>query len=71
MKMNETKTQTLLRNAKQALESYRQQGNEARKALAMIDDSTRKAKEKYEALFLKEENEAVARLKAEYTNCMA
>jgi len=69
--MNETKTQTLLRNAKQALESYRQQENEALKALAMAADSTRKAKEKYEALFLKEQEEAAAKLKAEYRHCTA
>ena len=69
--MNETKTQTLLRNAKQALESYRQQENEARKALAMAADSTRKAKEKYEALFAKEQEEVVAKLKAEYNHCTA
>jgi len=69
--MNETKTQTLLRNAKQALELYRQQENEARKALAMAADATRKAKEKYEALFMKEQEETVAKLKAEYNHCTA
>jgi TorA maturation chaperone TorD len=58
--MNETKTQSLLRNAKQALAYYRQQEDEARKALAMAAETTRKAKEKYEALFTKEQNEAVA-----------
>ena len=71
MKMNETKTQILLRNAKHALESYRQQENEARKALAMYADSTRKAKEKYEALFAKQQDEAVAKFKAEYRHCTA
>jgi len=69
--MKETQTQTLLRNAEQALKSYREQENEARKALAMAADSTRKAKEKYEALFAKEQDEAVARLLSEYRHCTA
>ena len=69
--MNETKTQTLLRNAEQALKSYREQENEARKALAMAVESTRKAKEKWEALFAKEQDEAVARLLSEYRHCTA
>lgn len=67
--MKETQTQALLRNAKQALEAYRQQENEARKALASASESVRKAKEKYEALFLKEQEEAVKAMKADYMHC--
>ena len=67
--MRETKTQTLLRNAKQSLEAYRQQENEARKALAMAAESTRKAKVKYEALFAKEQHEDVANLMETYRHC--
>lgn len=67
--MNETKTQYLLRNAEKALQAYREQENEARKALAAAVESTRKAKEKYETLFLQEQNEAVARNKADYRHC--
>jgi hypothetical protein len=69
--INETKTQSLLRNAKQALDLYRQEENEARKALFMASESTRKAKEKYESLFQKEQDEAVAKLRAEYNHCTA
>ena len=67
--MNETKTQTLLRNAKQALAAYREKESEARKALASAEQSTKAAKAKYEELFAKEQNEAVAKMKSEYTHC--
>ena len=67
--MNDTKTQQLLRNAKQALASYRQQEDDARKALAMAVESTRMAKDKYEALFAKDQDEQVAKLRDEYNHC--
>jgi len=65
----ETKTQYLLRNAKDSLQSYRDHENELRKALAAAAESTRKAKEKYEELFLKDQQEQVAALKKEYMHC--
>lgn len=67
--MKETQTQALLRNAKQALEAYREKENEARKALASASESVRRAKEKYESLFLKEQEEAVKAMKADYMHC--
>jgi hypothetical protein len=69
--MSETQTQALLRNARQALDVYRDQENEARKELARAVELTRRAKEKHGALFAKEEAETVARMKAGYYHCTA
>ncbi len=61
-----TKTQFLLKNAKEALEAYRNQENELRKALADAIETTRKAKEKYEDLFGKNEQEVAKALREQY-----
>ncbi len=66
---NETETQSLLRNAKQALEAFREREREARKNLASAVEQTRKAKEKVEALFAKNEDELCAKKLADYRHC--
>lgn len=53
--MNETENQTRLRRAKESLATSREVEAAARKALADAVESTRKAKERYEELFAKEE----------------
>lgn len=47
-----------LRRAEQALAAYRQQENDARRALADAVAATKRAKEKYEALFAECEQRA-------------
>lgn len=51
----ETENQTRLRRAKEALANYQAAETEARKALANAIESTRRARAKYEELFLLEE----------------
>ena len=53
--MNETENQTRLRRAKDALELARLNEAEARAAVLDAVETTRRMKEKYEALFLAEE----------------
>ena len=51
----ETESQTVLRRAKDALTYCRERQDQAIKALASAREDTRKAREKYERLFLEEE----------------
>lgn len=44
-------------------------GATSQAALPSASESVRKAKEKYEALFLKEQEEAVKTMKADYMHC--
>lgn len=67
--IHETEDQTRLRRAKEALAQYRQREDEARKALAAAVESTKRAKEKYEEMYLAEEKREVERLKASYLHC--
>jgi len=67
--MNETETQIRLRRATEALASYLLAENEARKALGHAVKSSRKAKERMEELFHQDQEEQVAKLKAEYNHC--
>lgn len=53
-----------LRAAKEHLASCRERETEARKTLALAMESTARAKDKYETLFVEAENRQVARLKA-------
>jgi len=64
--MNETETQIRLRRAKEALENSRAAETAARKALAEAVESTKRAKEKYEALFLANEAEECDRRKKDW-----
>ena len=57
--MNETENQIRLRRAKEALAACQSSENEARRVLAAAVESTKRAKEKYETLFMAED-------KAEY-----
>lgn len=66
MVFKETETQTRLRRAKEALYYARDKEAIARNALAIAVDDSRRAKEKYEALFLEEEMNEVARRKSRY-----
>ena len=68
---NETETQTRLRRAKESVAAYQSAENEARKALADAIESTRRAREKYEALFVAEENLERARKLKQYSHCTA
>jgi hypothetical protein len=63
MTTSETENQTRLRRAKEALASCQSSENDARKALALAVESTKRAREKYETLFLAEEQAEVARRK--------
>jgi len=67
--MNETDTQVRLRRAKESLAYYREQADNARQTLAAAKKSARNAKERYEALFLQAEKEAVAQQLSEYRHC--
>lgn len=65
----ETEDQTRLRRAKEALAAYKLSEEEARKALAAAVEATKRAREKYEELFLAVENREAARLRASYNHC--
>ena len=67
----ETETQTRLRRAKESLASYQSSEIEARKALAAAVESTKRAREKYEELFLAEEELEYARKMVNYNHCTA
>jgi hypothetical protein len=51
----ETESQTVLRRAKEALDYYREREKQAIETLAGAREDVRKAREKYEQLFLAEE----------------
>jgi hypothetical protein len=57
----ETETQTILRRAKDAVAHCREREEQAIKALASAREDTRKAREKYERLFLEEERREAER----------
>lgn len=67
--MRESDNIVRLRRAKEALEAYKDAEIYARKQLAMAEQATRKAKEKYEALFIEEENRQRAILMKNYRHC--
>lgn len=62
----ETDIQIRLRRAKEALASYQDKENQARKVLADAVASTKLAKEKYEQLFMAEERAESDRRKSQY-----
>lgn len=64
--MNETELQVRLRRAKEALESNIRFEATLRKQLAECVESNRRAKERYEELFMAEEAAETARRKIEY-----
>lgn len=64
--MKETETQTRLRRAKEALAVALEKENEARRELRRAEESRKLNKEKYEAIFLQEEQEEFQRRKADY-----
>lgn len=66
---HETEDQMRLRRAKEADAACREAEDTARKALAAAVESTKRAKEKYEELFLAAEKREVARLRAAYQHC--
>ena len=57
----ETESQTVLRRAKDAIAYYREREEQAIKALASAKEDVRKAREKYEQLFLAEERREAER----------
>jgi hypothetical protein len=67
--MNETELQIRLRRAKEALAYAIDRENEARRALRSAEESRRAAKERYDALFIEEEQAEVRRRKAAYNHC--
>lgn len=71
MKTNETEKQVRLRRAKEAVAACRDAENEARKALAAAIESTRKANEKYNELFLAEENAQRKLMRDQYNHYTA
>lgn len=64
--MKETENQTRLRRAKETLAACWHAEAEARKALAAAVESTRRAKERHEELFALEEQQEIARRRADY-----
>lgn len=66
MTHTETENQIRLRRAKDALASYRAAETEARRALTSAIESTKRAKERFEELFLKEQQAEVDRRKQDY-----
>lgn len=66
---SETEDQTRLRRAQEALIVYQWSETEARKILAAAVESTKRAREKYEELFLAAENREVKRRLATYDHC--
>ena len=66
---HETELQIRLRRAKEALAYAVDKESEARRVLRSAEESRRVAKEKYEALFLEEEQAEVGRRKAAYHHC--
>ncbi len=66
MTQHETDTQTRLRRAKEALDAYREKERTALQAAHDARQDTARAKARYEALFHQEEQEEVARRRAEY-----
>ena len=67
--VEETELQTRLRRAKEALEYSVQKESEARQTLRRAEETRRIAKDRYEVLFLEEENAESARRKAIYNHC--
>ena len=66
---HETELQIRLRRAKEALAYAVDKESEARRVLRSAEESRRVAKEKYETLFLEEEQAEVSRRKAAYYHC--
>jgi len=66
---HETELQIRLRRAKEALAYAVDKESEARRILCSAEESRLVAKEKYEALFLEEEQAEVVRRKASYNHC--
>ena len=67
--IHETDLQIRLRRAKEALSYALDKESEARRTLLRAEESRRAAKEKYDTLFLEEEQEEVVRRKSEYNHC--
>ena len=65
----ETENQTRLRRAKENLVALKVAENEARKALAAAVESTKRARERHDELFLKEEIAERARRMKNYNHC--
>lgn len=63
---NETENQIRLRRAKESLTAAREREANDRKRLNDSIESAKRAKEKYEELFMAEEKAEVARLKSSY-----
>ena len=66
---NETEAQTILRRAKDAMQAANQKAADARRALVDAETAAKRAKKKYEELFLQEERREVARRRAAYDHC--
>ncbi len=66
MTAHETDTQTRLRRAKEALDAAREHERSCIQALNDARKSKERAKERYSELFHQEEQEEVARRRAEY-----
>lgn len=66
---NETELQIRLRRAKDALAYALDKESEARRVLRSAEESRRLAKEKYETLFLEEEQAEAKRRKDAYNHC--
>lgn len=60
--MHLTESQIILKRAKDSLETYREIEREARAKLNQAVEDTKRAKEKYEHLFLEEEKREFKRL---------
>lgn len=61
--IHETELQVRLRRAKESFEYAKERENQARRELASAEETRRIAKERYEELFLAEEQEECKRLR--------
>ena len=66
---NETENQVRLRRAKEGLKACQDAETEARKSLIRATEATKHAREKYQELFLAEENFEHSRRKTSYSHC--
>jgi hypothetical protein len=69
MSIHESADETHLRRAKEALTAYQAREAEARKALTEAVESTRLARDKYNALFAATEQREYERRRVTYDHC--
>lgn len=67
--IHETEDQTRLRRAKESISACQDRENECRRALAAAAESTKRARERFEEIYLAAEKHEVTRLRAQHNHC--